>query len=467
MTNKSLFLFVYFIIINKVIDKSMNTEIFFKKQPSININDRILSNYNVDIYISFKIGYKKETLDKIFLKSDTNEFMILKAGSSLYNNKYDPEESSSSKKLVYLKTYNLIYTLKASIYKDTFFFQNAENQELTEFNDLSFLYADSLLIEKYPGIIGLKLVENDIRNVRPFPCQFTDLNHSNNATWMIKFNNDEEGIFYIGDILNEKVFPGYNQEKYRKTNAVVYNIYLSWDLTFSQIKSDNVILNGPMQAFLDFNFGLISCSKEYYYHIKNNFFHEYLQSGKCKEKFYNKNNDNNQIKINSNFTYIVCDKSLKEKNFPELIFSHSTLDYTFKLTYEDVFVTYNDKIYFLIINETEKNERWKFGRIFFKKYNIIFDHNAKTIGIYDDNYSKSKILLIIFEWIIAIFLIMVAIFLAYTLFKRYRLNNYKLFIKREKADEMEDNYGIFGNQKDDKMINMEEAKNEENKKNEN
>jgi len=467
MTNKSLLLFVYFIIINKVFDKSTNAEIFFKKQPSINSNDFILSNYDVDIYISFQVGYKKETLEKIFLKSDTNEFMILKAGSSLFNNKYDAEISPSSKKVVYLKTYNLKYTLRASIFRDTFFLPNSENEELTEFNDLSFLYADSLLNEKYPGIIGLKLVENDIRNVRPFPCQFTDLNHSNNATWMIKFNNDEEGIFYVGDILNKKVFPGFNSEVYRKTNAVVYNLYLSWDLTFSQIKSNKIILNGPMQAFLDFNFGLISCSKEYYDHIKNNFFLEYIKDGKCNEKFYNKNDNNNQIKLNSNFSYIVCDKSLKVKKFPELTFSHSALDYTFKLTYEDVFVTYNDKIYFLIINETEKNERWKFGRIFFKKYNIIFDHNSKTIGIYDDSYSKSKILLIIFEWIIAILLILVAIFLAYTLFKRYRLNNYKSFIKREKADEMEDNYGIFQNKKDDKIINLEETKNEEKKLNEN
>ena len=467
MANKSLLLFVYFIIINKVFDKSSNAKIFFKKQPGINSNDFILSNYDVDIYISFQVGYKKETLEKIFLKSDTNEFMILKAGSPLFNNKYDAEISPSSKKVVYLKSYNLKYTLRASIFRDTFFLTNSENEELTEFNDLSFLYADSLLNEKYPGIIGLKLVENDIRNVRPFPCQLTDLNHSNNATWMIKFNNDEEGIFYVGDILNKKVFPGFNPEKYRKTNAVVYNLYLSWDLTFSQIKSNNIILNGPMQTFLDFNFGLISCSKEYYEHIKNNYFLEYIKAGKCSEKFYNKNDNNNQIKLNSNFSYIVCDKSLKVKKFPELIFSHSALDYIFKLTYEDVFVTYNDRIYFLIINETEKNERWKFGRIFFQKYNIIFDHNAKTIGIYDDSYSKSKILLIIFEWIIAILLILVAIFLAYTLFKRYRLNNYKSFIKREKADEMEDNYGIFQNKKDDKIINLEETKNEEKKLNEN
>ena len=443
MSCKLLIIFIYFSIIKKVFDSSSNIEMLFKRQPSIYNNDYALSNYNIDIYISFQIGNKKETLEKIFLKSDTNEFMILKPDSSISNNKYDAEQSSSSKKIAYLRTYNLKYTSRASIYKDKFFFLTSESKKLTEFNDLTFLYADSLRIEEYPGILGLKLVENEINNAKTFPMQFTDLQYSNNATWMIKYINDEEGYFYVGDIFNEYVFPGFNPEKYRKINAVVYNLYLSWDLTFSQIKSDEFILNGPMQAFLDFNFGLISCSDEYYNHINHYFFDKHIKEGKCKEMFYNKDNINNQIKINSNFTYIVCDKSLKISDFPDLEFSHSALDFVFRLTYKDLFVTHNDKTYFLIINEKEKKERWKLGRIFFKKYNIIFDQNAKTIGIYDDSYSKSKIALIIFEWFIVIILILVAIYLAYILIKRYRLNNYKFFVKKEKVNELEDNYDSF------------------------
>ena len=444
MPYKILFFFIYFIIIKKVIYSSSNIEILFKKQPSIFNSDYILSNYNIDIYISFQIGNAKKKLENIFLKSDTNEFMIYKSDSQVNNNKYNPEKSFSSEKIVNLKNYNnLKYTSRASIYKEKFFFHISEDKKLTEFNDLTFLYADSLRIEKYPGILGLQLVENEINNAKVFPIQLSDLKYSNNATWMVKYINDEEGYFYIGDIFNKYVFSGFNPEKYRKTNAVVYNNYLSWDLTFSQIKSDDIILNGPMQAFLDFNLGIISSSNEYYNHIKNYFFEKHINKGECKELFYNKENINNPIKINSNFTYIVCDSSLKIKNFPELELSHSALDFKFKLTYEDLFITYNDKTYFLIINEKEKIERWKLGRLFFKKYNIIFDQKAKTIGIYDDNYSKSKIVLIVFEWILAIILIMIAIFLAYIFIKRYRLNNYKFFIKKEKVSEMADNYDSF------------------------
>ena len=463
MKNKISVFFLFFLLIKNVLDKSTSIEINFNRISSMNNEDIILSNYNFDIFISFQIGDQKEKIEKIFIKSDTNEFMLSKYSSSSNSNKYDPELSSSSKKIVYLKSYQLKYTSRASIYKDIFFLSDSMTKELTKFNDISFLYADSLKSEAYPGILGLQLVENDIKNAKPFPSQFNDLKYSENATWMIKYNNDEEGYFYIGDILNEYVFPGFNFEKYRKTNAVVYGNYLSWDLVFSQIKSDDIILNGPMQAFLDFNFGLISCSNEYFNLIKKEFFHGYIEKGKCNELFYNKQNINNKIKINSNFSYIVCDKSIDIEDFPELIFTHSALDYKFKLTYDDVFVSSNDILYFLIINETEKNDRWKLGKIFFQKYNIIFDHNAKTIGIYDNIYSKSKIALIIFEWIIAILLIMVAFFLAYTLIKRYRLNNYKFFMNKVQVNEMEENYNqFFGSDKDNNK-HIEVEKNTENK----
>ena len=456
------FFFIYFIIIKNVFDKSSSLEISFKKETFNINNDFILSNYDSDIYISLKIGSKRDNLEKIFLKSDTNEFMISNSSSQI-NNNYNPEESSYSKMIVYLKTYyQLKYTYKAKIFSDKFFLPNRENKELSELGGVSFLYANKLNIDKYPGIIGLKLEENQIKNAKVFPCQLTDLKYSINSTWMIKYENDNEGYFYVGDILNDNIFSGFNSEKYRKTNAVFYGNYLSWDLTFSQIKSDNIILNGPMQAFLDFNFGLISCSNEYYDHIKSTFFNEYIKNGMCTELFYYK--ENNQIKLNSNFAYIVCDKSLKIKDFPELIFSHSTLDNIFTLTYEDLFVVSNDKTYFLIINEIGKIDRWKIGKIFFKKYNIIFDYNAKTIGIYDDFSNQSKIALIVLEWIIVILLVLFVVFLAFILSKIYRINNYKFFGTKIKVDEMEENYNeFFENKNETKNINIDNENNGKNK----
>ena len=57
------------------------------------------------------------------------------------------------------------------MFKDKLFISNYETKDITELNDVSFLFSNNLRIESYPGIIGLKLVENDIRNVKSFPDQ--------------------------------------------------------------------------------------------------------------------------------------------------------------------------------------------------------------------------------------------------------------------------------------------------------
>ena len=91
-----------------------------------------------------------------------------------------------------------------------------------------------------------------------------------------------------------------------------------------------------MQAFLDFNFGLISCSNEYYDHIKSTFFNEYIKNGMCTELFYYK--ENNQIKLNSNFAYIVCDKSTFRLRFVQLVYSIKLIQLKF-LTQDEVYLT--------------------------------------------------------------------------------------------------------------------------------
>ena len=145
------------------------------------------------------------------------------------------------------------------------------------------------------------------------------------------------------------------------------------------------------------------------------------------------------MNINSKFNYIVCEKSFNIKKFPEISFYHTELDYIFTLSYEDVFISFNNKIYFLCINETQSNERWRLGKPFFKKYNIIFDHNLKTIGIYG-NINKTSVNWVLLEWIVVIILFIIFALLAYTLIRRYRLNHYKTFEKRIKTDELSDNF---------------------------
>ena len=58
----------------------------------------------------------------------------------------------------------------------------------------------------------------------------------------------------------------------------------------------------------------------------------------------------------------------------------------FELSYEDLFISISDNIYFLIIFRKEglyqTNQTWKLGIPFLKKYQIIFNTDTKRIGYY-------------------------------------------------------------------------------------
>lgn len=77
------------------------------------------------------------------------------------------------------------------------------------------------------------------------------------------------------------------------------------------------------------------------------------------------------------------------------------INFTFKLTYEDLFEEINGIYYFLIVYDLKETNNWKLGKPFLKKYSLVFDAENQTIGFYDketlllgikndDNRSENK-----------------------------------------------------------------------------
>ena len=185
-------------------------------------------------------------------------------------------------------------------------------------------------------------------------------------------------------------------------------MFIQWDLFFKDIyfyssniyNEENIINNkinlikedndGSANAILDFNYGLITGSKNYYNLIKEDFFNFYINSSICFE-------NQTQIKDRSNKIYLYC---LKDKfntkdinSFPSLYFYHSEFNYTFELNHKDLFRHDENYIYFLVLFDTNKQNIWTLGKIFLSKYQFYFNHDSKMIGFCDDNneYYKNKI----------------------------------------------------------------------------
>ena len=199
---------------------------------------------------------------------------------------------------------------------------------------------------------------------------------------------------------------------------------------------------------LSINYDYIISPKEYFDKIIIPYFIPFLENKKCKL-----NEIKNNIYIQE---IIVCNKKsfLEQdiKNFPTIYFYHQDFNFTFELTYNDLFETRNDEVYFLIIkNKNNFNQDlWRMGKIFLKKYKFSFNQDSKTINLHqniiktkekinknNENKNKSQFNANYIWIIICIICLIVGVYLG----NRFIIKNRKL-----RANELQDDYEYKDNE---------------------
>ena len=93
--------------------------------------------------------------------------------------------------------------------------------------------------------------------------------------------------------------------------------------------------------------------------------------------------------------YYCEEKGLNEiKKFPELKFNMRSNGASFSFNFDDLFIKIGNQYHFLVIFENYQRTYWEVGYPLFKKYDIVFDEESKTISYYNRNktkeYSKDK-----------------------------------------------------------------------------
>jgi hypothetical protein len=130
------------------------------------------------------------------------------------------------------------------------------------------------------------------------------------------------------------------------------------------------------------------------------------------------------------YKYFVCDSNVNLDDFSELKFYEKNLNYTFILNKNDLFELNDGKIYLKIIEQHYYSKNWVFGRLFLKKYQLYFDYDRKTIGIYINKKNESNLGI----YLLFIFLIFIIIILIYLLFKFWKNK------RKKRAFELDDEY---------------------------
>lgn len=283
-----------------------------------------------------------------------------------------------------------------------------------------------------------------------------------------KYNNDyllkdpDEVINLKGNAIIGEFPHNYDSKNFYKSQYVKtyskFNYIMKWEFKFKKVyykqSGKNDIIISDINVELDPSKYLIFAPKEYFDSITTNYFQKYLDKNIC---------FNSGIE---EFNIIYCQKSDKFsineiKEFPSIFLEHIDLEYTFELSYKELFVEKNNKYWFLLVSDQYGTTGWKFGNIFMSKYQLIFNLESKEIGFYnpklsklpnesENNNNKSSgnsyfILSLILIIVLCLILIGVGIFI--------KMKFYPNMSKKRRANELDDDYEYVSDKNNTKNNN--------------
>ena len=344
------------------------------KSQSIMVSNELNLNFSFWEYLSFEEPF-------IVHKFDDNEIFSI--------------EKFNNKKILKTNNIHFLYVIRHSskVFNTSDFiefekrYQESKN-ELRKLNYTSFSYF-CLGLQ-----LGGKFQSNNVKNILG---EFLSKHEITSNDWSIYFidektnkDNDYIGYLFLGSTPHQYLSNIYDENEVFYTDSENYQWTWRALLTFYKIyiKLDNSTLNFndyQLKAKLDFNFDIIKGTWQSKTVLEELFFGPLINSSKCFESTINKN-------YYSYYTYFYCDKNKVTKNdlikYPTIYFHHLELGNIFELTYEDLFETIDDIIFFKIVFDT--SNEWTFGRLFLKKYLFSYNDASKKIYFYNKKYSVNS-----------------------------------------------------------------------------
>ncbi len=218
-----------------------------------------------------------------------------------------------------------------------------------------------------------------------------------------------------------------NKFDYIKASVVIDKLdKLKWSFVFDNIYIGNKNLNISQLALIKSEQDLILGSEDYFKEIKKNFFDKYLLNKKCEiiESFIN-----DDLIIRG----IVCDNDIDISTFESISFEIKEINSNFTFNSKDLFYNYQNKKYFLIVFNKYYSSYWIFGRLFLKKYQILFDFDKKILAI-EKNIINNKNL-INYKFIFVILIIVIISILLIIIFEFLWKNK-----RKSRKNEINDNF---------------------------
>ena len=385
------------------------------------VGDSFINNLNEKrLYSKIKIGEDNHDIMLFFTMSHPYLALTpihLEIKDNIFNTKYNYKDSKSFKNISYPHEY-FIESKEDIKAKETFqitFYNYKDNKQIDKsLDNMNFILGINGQYKQNPYLVnlGLELILNNLNKDKKennLIYQLKSRNIIDNYYLSYLFdkgnNNDGQNLYnyeqlfnptgkvIIGDIPNYFENIHANCSKYELLSTYSYRIVdssesqLHWTIQFNEIYytyRDRTYTDNSKIVNFDINEFLIQAPLSYSYNIKYVYFNTYLNDGVC--HLYSDNGYETYYFDISKYFNIS-----KLKSFPSLHFKNNELQYTFELTYEDLFVEKDGKLWFLITFPTiNKISQWFFGSIFLRKYNLLFNYDSKTISFYNPNLPKKE-----------------------------------------------------------------------------
>ena len=366
-----LFFKLYYIYSNSIITFSfkriLNNEII--------TNETFYENYfNNIIYTKLKIGTPNTEIS-VQIKSKQYSFCI--RNDSIYN------YSNSS-------SYEFYDNKELDIYNSDFRFSIKSNETFKLGNENILIEDLKYMLTKesnynLDGIIGLQILDN---NGKVWGYNLISQLKSKNLIdkecfFYIFENNSYNGKLLIGQYphLIDEYKNKYHEEQFIRTPVFIPSYDQNFDFNFRSVFWDGKEIDILSVAHVEIEKGIIIGSMKFC-DASWDFFAPHFINKKCK-----------RVDVQVLYQSYICDdyEDLDITKFPNIEFYINDHDYHFILTYEDIFLKKDGKVYFMIcFNKKGYPTTWTLGNIFLKRNMIIFDMDRKIMGIYNTSISPDN-----------------------------------------------------------------------------
>ena len=378
----------------------------------------LINNYLYkDIKVSFLVGNPPQTISLSACLKEFSTFIISKDAKGIHEGIYNKNISNTYMSLSKNNENYAFQVFSEGINsKDNFQIEKSK----IKINDLEFILATKIggnfCFEDFseflpqPGILGFKLAqplyfEENITNTN-FISQLKRKNLISGYDFNFHFKSDNSGNIIIGFKPHEYDKIYYKKENYIFIKTSFLGDDLDWSLSFDKIYYGKDELLNRMPILIRIEYGFINGDEEWQKILEFKFFEKLIEENICFKSFTNE--------LDNTLFYYYCNKSADIYKFSPFIFYINEFNYNFSLTYEDLFANIGDKYLFLMTFGGAQN--LILGYPFLKKYQLIFNQDAKTIGFYKEIKKEDKtfisyyITIIILGIILLILLIVVIIF---------------------------------------------------------